>query len=673
MIPLATGGGVYINVDLDDKKAQARLAKLTKDIQKLERDLNSKQEGQDTLDAQLDAAAAKANEAKKRVEELRAELDKAKQATSVQGAMDTDPAAYIEAVSRQKELTAELKEAERSYTAADKAAERVSAAALKGQSSISKTADELSRAKAEAGALEQQLTKTSAGAEGVLVNIGAGAERVLDSIGKRVKSAMKRFLSVYIIMAAVRSVRSYFTSVIGASSEMSAELARLKGALLTFAQPIMNVVIPALRVLVQVLTAVVTQIASVFAVLAGTSLSGLASQAKELDKNIKGVGSSAKKSARSLASFDEINVLSSNDSGGGASATQPDFSFVDGVSEKLQEIAKWVLLIGAGFALWKIGQALPGTIGLLLSKLGLLAIAIGGIALLWIGLKDAWENGADWGNAALMVGGLTVAALALYKAFGKTAAGIALIVGGVALVATAFKDAMENGWNLQNMFLAIAGTLATGLGISLLTGSLIPLLIAGIAALLLAITVLTGNGEQLLGNLKQAFGGLKDFIVGVFTGDTEKALEGLKNFAKGIFNAILTVFGSLVNLIIRGLNWLIGKINSIKFDVPEWVPLIGGKSLSPHIPTITAWKIPQLAEGAVIPPNKSFMAVLGDQKSGTNIEAPLDTIKQALAEVMGQYGGGVSVEVYLDSERVTNKIVKKINSKSRSSGQSVLV
>jgi hypothetical protein len=45
-------------------------------------------------------------------------------------------------------------------------------------------------------------------------------------------------------------------------------------------------------------------------------------------------------------------------------------------------------------------------------------------------------------------------------------------------------------------------------------------------------------------------------------------------------------------------------------------------------------EIPQLAKGAVIPPNHKFLAVLGDQNRGTNIEAPLATIQEAVAVVM---------------------------------------
>lgn len=52
---------------------------------------------------------------------------------------------------------------------------------------------------------------------------------------------------------------------------------------------------------------------------------------------------------------------------------------------------------------------------------------------------------------------------------------------------------------------------------------------------------------------------------------------------------------------------------------------------------ISSYEVPQLAKGAVIPPNAPFMAVLGDQRSGTNIEAPLETIQEAVADVMGKY------------------------------------
>ena len=72
----------------------------------------------------------------------------------------------------------------------------------------------------------------------------------------------------------------------------------------------------------------------------------------------------------------------------------------------------------------------------------------------------------------------------------------------------------------------------------------------------------------------------------------------------------------------------------MSFDVPDWVPGIGGSTFGFQLSTITAPQIPYLAQGAVIPPNREFLAVLGDQSSGTNVEAPLATIQQAVAAVM---------------------------------------
>ena len=72
--------------------------------------------------------------------------------------------------------------------------------------------------------------------------------------------------------------------------------------------------------------------------------------------------------------------------------------------------------------------------------------------------------------------------------------------------------------------------------------------------------------------------------------------------------------------------------------------------------------IPFLAQGAVIPPNKQFLAVLGDQKSGTNIEAPLDTIKQALAEVLTVSNNNAPIVLQLNGRDIA-KVVWDENQK----------
>lgn len=116
---------------------------------------------------------------------------------------------------------------------------------------------------------------------------------------------------------------------------------------------------------------------------------------------------------------------------------------------------------------------------------------------------------------------------------------------------------------------------------------------------------------------------LSEFLAGAFTLDWKRALNGLIDAANAM------------------LEWLFGDINKlfkeIKFDVPDWIPGIGGQSFSLGIGEISVPQIPHLAKGAVLPANKPFLAMLGDQRHGTNIEAPLSTIQEAVAAVMADY------------------------------------
>lgn len=142
--------------------------------------------------------------------------------------------------------------------------------------------------------------------------------------------------------------------------------------------------------------------------------------------------------------------------------------------------------------------------------------------------------------------------------------------------------------------------------------------------------------------------GIVQFVSGVFTGDWRKAWEGVKNIFGGIWESLKTVIKAPLNAIIAGINILLSgittgvntaikAINKLSFTVPDWVPGIGGETWGFNIKELTAPQIPKLAQGAVLPPNKPFMAIVGDQKHGTNIEAPLSTIQEAVAAVMQEY------------------------------------
>lgn len=149
--------------------------------------------------------------------------------------------------------------------------------------------------------------------------------------------------------------------------------------------------------------------------------------------------------------------------------------------------------------------------------------------------------------------------------------------------------------------------------------------------------------------------GIIEFITGVFSGDWKKAWEGIKKVFKGIWDTLVAIVKTPINVIIglinglidgvcSGINTVIKALNNLSFDVPDWVPVLGGKKFGFNLKTITAPQIPKLATGAVIPPNREFLAVLGDQKRGTNIEAPLDTIVEAFQRVQNNGVNDVNIK-----------------------------
>lgn len=147
---------------------------------------------------------------------------------------------------------------------------------------------------------------------------------------------------------------------------------------------------------------------------------------------------------------------------------------------------------------------------------------------------------------------------------------------------------------------------------------------------------------DVIGGVLQALAGVCEFLTGIFTLDWEKAWQGIQDIFGGVWNGIWGLLKGAINLIIdmingliravsSGINAVISTLNTINFDVPEWVPVFGGSHFGLNLGYFTPPQIPKLAQGAVIPPNREFLAVLGDQRSGTNIEAPLATIQQAVA------------------------------------------
>lgn len=135
--------------------------------------------------------------------------------------------------------------------------------------------------------------------------------------------------------------------------------------------------------------------------------------------------------------------------------------------------------------------------------------------------------------------------------------------------------------------------------------------------------------------------GLTTFLTGTFSGSWETAWEGARVFLKSAVNGVITLLNGMISRLVSALNAVVRTANKLSFTVPSWVPTFGGRRFGVNLPYVSAPQIPYLAKGAVLPAGKPFLAMVGDQHHGTNIEAPLSTIQEAVALVMEDQTGAI--------------------------------
>lgn len=149
-------------------------------------------------------------------------------------------------------------------------------------------------------------------------------------------------------------------------------------------------------------------------------------------------------------------------------------------------------------------------------------------------------------------------------------------------------------------------------------------------------------------SIKQVFDGVIDFIRGVFTGDWQRAWEGVKEIFRGTFNAFASLAKvplnsviALLNGAINGINMMIDALNSISFKIPDWVPLLGGKSFGLHLARVGS--IPYLAKGGILSQGSAVVGEAGPElltlTSGRAVVQPLSGNGPSLKGVEGLLGG----------------------------------
>ena len=331
------------------------------------------------------------------------------------------------------------------------------------------------------------------------------------------------------------------------------------------------------------------------------------------------------------------------------------------ITSKLFEALEWAYKeIFVPFANWVISSAVPTFLDVLSGALAVLNSVLDALKPLGIWL---WDNFLQ--PIAAWTGGVIVTVLK-WRAEKLTAIGdwissnqtmvqdFAIILGGVAGAILAVKGAIIAVKTAFKVASAVSSIFANGLNLQLLPMTAIVVAIGAIIGIIIvcirhwdeikAVALDCWNkikeawnkaGDWFHKNVTEPIGnfftGLWDGIKGAFT----KAFDFIKKAFKGYVNGWITMVESFINFFVNGINFLIKGINKLSFDIPEWFPVGGGSKFGFDIPVIPKVQIPRLAQGAVIPPNQQFAAILGDQKHGRNLEAPEGLIRQIVREETG--------------------------------------
>ena len=164
----------------------------------------------------------------------------------------------------------------------------------------------------------------------------------------------------------------------------------------------------------------------------------------------------------------------------------------------------------------------------------------------------------------------------------------------------------------------------------------------------LVLTVFAGIADTLNGFITVATGVI-GFVNGVFSGDWSKAWEGVKTVFKGVWDAmpdfikgpiklIIGFVNSMIGAIENGINFVVRGMNNLQFDVPDWVPGIGGETFGFDLNEISLPRIPQLARGGVL--EKGQVGLL--EGNGAEAVVPLEKntkwISRVAATMSDEFG-----------------------------------
>lgn len=324
--------------------------------------------------------------------------------------------------------------------------------------------------------------------------------------------------------------------------------------------------------------------------------------------------------------------------------------------------AATVLWNAAATVATTVTTALGAAIAFLTSPIGLVIIAITALIAVGVLLYTHWDEvrafaATVWGQIQTTINGVLAAiqtfltntmnsikqtwttvwnaiktfASTLWNAIKTTATTIfTAIKNTLATIWNAIDNTIKTVWNAIAQFFstiwnAIKNTVTTLINAIWNTISNVMSTIQG--GIQTALDTIKSKWEEI-------WNGLKTTTIEIF--------EGIWNGIKGVINSILSGVETMANGVVNGINTMIDALNSISFDIPDWVPGIGGNSFGLNIPTVPQVSLPRLAQGGFVKANTPQLAMIGDNRTQGEIVSPEDKLQEMAlnAAEMAQQNGG---------------------------------
>lgn len=417
-------------------------------------------------------------------------------------------------------------------------------------------------------------------------------------------------------------------------SQLLGSLATLKNALGAAFAPLIQVVVPILNSFINSLIGAVNWIGQLIAALTGKATwSKATKQIKDYRKSLDGAAESAKKS---LAGFDELNVLNdSNGSSGGGASSGPMYTEEE-ISGPISNMAAKIKKFLEPLKNWAIDEALPATINLLSTAFEILCGVLEYLEPLFVW---AWESFfvplASWTGDTIVnaINSLTNLLERLWKEvlvpfIDWFIANILPVIEPVLdAIKVVFKDLLDVITIVINTAIEVLSGIITFLagvfsgdvskimeGISQIISStwnglvnIVDIAVGSIASIVKATFETIGNTiatiiKAIRTIISTGMNLIKTSWSNGFTvlrNTTQSIFNGIWNTIKRIINSILGGIEGMANGVVNGVNTVVDALNGLSFTVPDWVPGIGGKSWSMNIPRMATVSLPRLATGGI--------------------------------------------------------------------------